>query len=277
LKDGNELKMWRVPTDRHVCNANGFARINASLEIPELLSGNRSSNCPGIMNDIKTTACLAPACRRAVTILAVIVSAFSASAQNARLEKMPTDLETDFALSSLPPHLRDAATVYLLDPDTGYYVSRKGSNGFICLVIRTEWDRGEFRDDLFSPISFDAAGAKAIFPSYDDIEKMRSSGKYTALQIKEIFADRFNKGIYKAPARPGVSYMLAPLMRTYDASGLKVITFAMPHYMFYAPHLTDADVGGNPQSNGLFILGDGKNPHGYMILPAGAAEKVNIL
>src|SRR3954470_22899468 len=87
-----------------------------------------------------------------------------------KLEKMPTDLETDFALSSLPPHLRDAATVYLLDPDTGYYVSRKGSNGFICLVIRTEWDRGEFRDDLFSPISFDAAGAKAIFPSYDDIE-----------------------------------------------------------------------------------------------------------
>jgi hypothetical protein len=47
---------------------------------------------------------------------------------------MPAALETDFALSALPTQLRDGATVYLLDPAKGYYMARKGSNGFICFV-----------------------------------------------------------------------------------------------------------------------------------------------
>ena len=33
-----------------------------------------------------------------------------------QLDKMPPDLETELALSALPPHLRAGATVYLLDP-----------------------------------------------------------------------------------------------------------------------------------------------------------------
>ena len=33
----------------------------------------------------------------------------------ARLDKMPRDLEVRYALNALPPHLRDAATTYVLD------------------------------------------------------------------------------------------------------------------------------------------------------------------
>ena len=61
-----------------------------------------------------------------------------------KLEKMPADLEMEFALSALPPHLRDAATVYLLDPEKGYYIARKGTNGFCAFVDRTDWEWGEF-------------------------------------------------------------------------------------------------------------------------------------
>src|SRR5690348_14580700 len=53
-----------------------------------------------------------------------------------KLEKMPADLETEYALSALPPHLRDSATVYLLDPTKGYYMARKGTNGFSAFVER---------------------------------------------------------------------------------------------------------------------------------------------
>jgi len=60
------------------------------------------------------------------------------------LERMPKDLEVRFALSALPPHLRDAATVYVLDPKTGYVLDRKGINGFSCIVERTEWARESF-------------------------------------------------------------------------------------------------------------------------------------
>src|SRR5690242_9034127 len=85
------------------------------------------------------------------------------------LEKMPADLETDFALSSLPPHLRDNATVYLLDPAKGYYVAKKGTNGFSVMVLRTEWEWEEFTDDCFTAISFDAEGSKTIVPLYLDV------------------------------------------------------------------------------------------------------------
>ena len=40
----------------------------------------------------------------------------TASSLSAGLERMPESLEARFALSAAPPHLRDAATVYLLDP-----------------------------------------------------------------------------------------------------------------------------------------------------------------
>src|SRR6476659_1595875 len=94
-----------------------------------------------------------------------------------KLEKMPADLETDFALSALPPQLRDATTVYLLDPDKGYYISRQGTNGFVCFIARTEWEWAEFRQDLATPISYDAEGGKTIMPVYLDVAAMHASGK----------------------------------------------------------------------------------------------------
>jgi hypothetical protein len=55
------------------------------------------------------------------------------------------------------------------------------------------------------------------------------------------------------------------------------MTMSIPHYMFYAPYITEADIGGNSKSNGAFVLGDGKSPHGYIIVPAGEMEKAQIV
>ena len=60
------------------------------------------------------------------------------------LPPMPHDLEMDYALSALPPHLREGATVYVLDPVKGYVGARKGTNGFHCFVARTEYSRDDF-------------------------------------------------------------------------------------------------------------------------------------
>jgi hypothetical protein len=75
-------------------------------------------------------------------------------------------------LGALPPHLRNDATVYLLDPQKGYYVGRQGSNGYICLIARTEWEWNEFRNDLCTAISYDAEDARSIFPVYMDVAAM---------------------------------------------------------------------------------------------------------
>src|SRR5438093_12579409 len=57
------------------------------------------------------------------------------------VEPLPRDLEIQLALSALPPHLRDNATVYVLNPAKGFEVARKGPNGFHALVARTGDDR----------------------------------------------------------------------------------------------------------------------------------------
>ena len=75
-----------------------------------------------------------------VVVLALFVS-LTAGAQSAektrKLEPLPRDLEIQLALSALPPHLRDNATVYVLNPDKGFEIARKGTNGFDAFVART--------------------------------------------------------------------------------------------------------------------------------------------
>ena len=209
---------------------------------------------------------------------------FAQKPASRNLDKMPVKLETDFALSALPPHLRKEATVYLLNPDSGYYTVQQGHNGFICFIARTEWEWGYFSSDLATAMSYDAEGARTIFPVYRDVAAMRATGQYTALQVKDSVISRINRGLYKAPARPGISYMLAPLMRNYsdDPGNNHMMTMSAPHYMFYAPYLTDEDIGGmvpgpfigNP---GDAVLGKRKGPHGYIIVTASKAAAAKII
>jgi len=56
------------------------------------------------------------------------------------------------------------AAVYLLDPNKGYYVARKGSNGSYASLGRTEWEWGEFRK-ISQRDSYDVEGAPRHFPS----------------------------------------------------------------------------------------------------------------
>src|ERR1700737_4958467 len=105
--------------------------------------------------------------------VAGLLLSLTASAGNAqspkvtnRIEPLPRDLEIQLALSALPPHLRDHAAVYVLNPAKGFEVARKGTNGFHALVARTgddtfrgTWPLTEYRDNILYPISFDEAGA----------------------------------------------------------------------------------------------------------------------
>jgi hypothetical protein len=226
----------------------------------------------------------------ALWILFIVGTAMQALGQtrdNWKLEKMPVDLETDFALSALPPQLRAAATVYLLDPEKGLYIGRQGSNGFVCFIARTEWEWAEFRQDLATPISYDAEGARTIMPVYIDVSAMRASGKCQPAQIKDTIIARIKRGYYKAPARPGISYMEAPMMRVYTGNpdNNHVASMSMPHYMYYAPYLTHADLGLDSNSSqapflvnpDATVLGSGlKGPYEYLISPLNEAETAKI-
>jgi len=192
------------------------------------------------------------------------------------LETLPRGLEVELALSALPPHLRADATIFILDPKVGYVTERSGKNGFTCFVERTDYVRAEYRDDLLEPICFDPEGTRTIEPVSFDVARMRAEGKLSAVELKEEIIRRFKDGIYHPPARPGISYMIAPIMRLYTGPGSKdIATMNMPHYMFYAPNLLSADFGGG-KTFGPYPYLANPGPHAYMILHVGAAEKAEI-
>jgi hypothetical protein len=193
-----------------------------------------------------------------------------------KLERMPESLEVRFALSAAPPHLRDGATTYVLDPAKGYVVSHKGTNGVTCIVVRSDWQFDEpFRDDIFWPVCFDAEGAKTLLKDYFFAAEMRARGM-DAKRVHQDITRKFKTHDFPNPSRTGVAYMIAPVMRGYVNVG--VATMNMPHYMFYAPNVKDADIGGHGFSKEHpFVLSMSKGRDDYIILLAGEAEKTKIL
>jgi hypothetical protein len=104
---------------------------------------------------------------------------------------------------------------------------------------------------------------------------MRARGESPRAVYDEVMR-RFADGRYHAPARAGVTYMLSPIMRTYmDSSSREPTTMMGPHFMFYAPNVTDADIGGRQQTQGPFMLS--KGPHALIFVGAGAARSKEIL
>jgi hypothetical protein len=182
-----------------------------------------------------------------LTSLLTIAICFGA---NVKLERMPEPLESRYALSALPPHLRDGATVHLLDPAKGYAVSRKGTNGFNCIVVRSDWQfpTRPFRDDIIWPICFDAEGSKTLLQDYITAAELRARGM-DAKQVHQEITKKFGTAAYPNPARVGVAYMIAPIIRTVDDTNVpEPKTMNMPHYMFYAPNVKNSDIGGKPIS-----------------------------
>jgi hypothetical protein len=243
--------------------------------------------------------------RNTLALVLCLLSSLTAGAQNQQpatpagtIEPLPRDLEIQLALSSLPAHLRDNATVYVLNLRKGFEVARKGSNGFHALVARTgddamrgSWPLTEFPRDILYPISWDQAGAKAQLRVFLDIAEMQAKGT-PAPEVKRIVQQRFRTKEYKAPERAGVSYMLSPVLRTYtnpEENG-NVATSNIPHVMHYAPNVSSEDLGAAfptpealryygqhgrwPASPSPFVIMHG--PHGYHVQFLGVTETAAI-
>ncbi len=92
-------------------------------------------------------------------------------------------------------------------------------------------------------------------------------------QVHEAVTKRFGTAACPNPSRTGVSYMLAPIMRGYPGPR----SMNMPHYMFYAPGVKDADIGGKPYSLYPFMLSMSPGRDDTIIMLVGEREKEQIL
>ncbi len=194
------------------------------------------------------------------------VGAAEAQVRHAGLERMPASLETRFALSALPASMRQAATVYLLDVQHGYFIAQRGTSGIACLVQRTAWEQADFRDDIYVPRCYDGAGSRSYLHVLIDAAALRAAGMKPAALKTEIEA-RYKKHRYSVPDRAGLSYMEAPLMRTWGPDGITVSMVSGPHVMFYAPGVTGADIGALPNGSKSdpFIVEEGVPEQSFII------------
>jgi hypothetical protein len=215
-------------------------------------------------------------------LMAGLASASALVHAGTDLETMPADLETRFALSALPPALREGATLYLLDPASGYRLARQGNNGQECLVQRTVWEAADFRDDIYFPLCYDAAGAGTYLRVIRDAASLRAEGLGPD-ELKAKISQRWRDKTYDIPQRPGFSYMVGPIMRTVGPPDMQVHTMAMPHLMFYAPHARNEDIGAAPDLTDPatlrypFVDRQGIAEQSYFIQMMGESEKAGIL
>lgn len=203
---------------------------------------------------------------RAAVLLVLLASCATADARGgpgatpADHPLLPMSLEIEWALSAAPAHLRDGARVMTMTP-TGFQQARPGSNPFTCLVNR----RG---GDVF-PVCWDAEGTRTLMAADVEATRLRLSGASRA-EVERSIAASYASRHRTAPARPGVAYMLSPLRVQIDTHGAATRTPALPHAMFYAPDLTNADIGG---ARGSVAFMNKVGPDGMIIVPVGASER----
>ncbi len=195
--------------------------------------------------------------RLGLVIAAVAVLASPAQADRPSI--LPIDCERSLAVSAAPDYLRDEASVYVLS-ESGYVLDRSGSNHFTCIVNRDD-------PRVLKPTCFDKEGARTIVPKIAYF----GSQMLEALSVDDINQDiarKFEDGTFVSPARPGVAYMLSRYNRPVNRQTGE-LGFFPPHVMFYAPDLTNEDIGHDmskhDMSRSLPMIAYG-GPQGYMIM-----------
>jgi hypothetical protein len=195
----------------------------------------------------------------------------SARTQSRALELLPREQEIELAVSAAPEHLRKDATVYVFGKG-GYEKARPGTNGFTCLVNR---DGAQSGDYTLRPTCWDAEGSQTIVPVMLRVGELLAQGR-TAAEIKRDIEAGFGDGRFHEPHKTGIAYMLNGDVKQFDAKTGKVLARDYPpHYMIYAPGVTNADIGMtaegyklNPSLPGVYSGYSGGSHTAYLIVLA---------
>ncbi|HSA93293.1 MAG TPA: VOC family protein [Terriglobales bacterium] len=176
---------------------------------------------------------------------------------------MPREQEIALALSAGPAHFAEEAGVYVLEK-SGYLKIRESKNGFHCFVGRSVPGSQE-------PECYDAEGSETRMKVELFEGDLRMQGK-SRKEIEQAVAAGYASGRFRAPRRPGIVYMLSKENRLpIDEEGKTVLPYR-PHLMFYAPYLSNADIGAKAGPGApAFVLDEG-TPGALIIVPVPVEE-----
>jgi hypothetical protein len=161
-----------------------------------------------------------------------------AGGENPSQALLSPEKEMELALNAGPAHLRNEATVYIFGK-LGYEKFRAGTNGFNCMVNRDGTQTGDY---TLHPTCWDPEGSRTILPVMLRVGELIARNK-SAAEIKRDIDDGFDQGRFHSPGKSGIAYMLTGDVKFDPKTGDLAATVFPPHYMIYAPGVTNADIG----------------------------------
>jgi hypothetical protein len=192
----------------------------------------------------------------AVSASTVAQSTQSGGGQQPRL--IDRQKEIALALSACPPALASKAGVYVLEK-SGYVKVRDSENGFTAIV-------GHLLPNSIEPQCMSAEAARTHIPPILKVAELRAQGK-SAAEIKSFMADAFAKGVFLQVTRLAVDYMLSTENLPPSNAGTGAPEHYPPHVMFFAPGLTNAELGVDGSDDGILLVAVEGTPQATIIVP----------
>lgn len=158
--------------------------------------------------------------------------------------------EIALARSAAPASISDHAEVLVLGKQ-GYDIAVKGTNGFVCLVVRS-WDNdfeksGFWNPKMRAPFCDNAAAARSVLPRYlTRTEWILAGVSKTEIQNRE--RTELKAGKFKAPEPGSLCYMMSRQQYLNDKG-----KSWRPHVMFYLPSTQDSSWGANLQGSPVLM------------------------
>lgn len=173
--------------------------------------------------------------------------------------------EVALARSAAPPAISAQATVLVLGQH-GYLTAVKGSNGFVCLDVRS-WDndvtvssRVFWNPKFRAPYCWNAAGARSVLPRYLRRTRWVLAGASES-EIGERERSARMSGKLEDPAPGVICYMMSKDGRWIgDQAGPW-----RPHLMFYFARTEAPDWGANRPGTPIY-RGENENLAVFMVL-----------
>ncbi len=165
------------------------------------------------------------------------------------------------ALEAAPEHLRPDAGVYVLTA-MGYRRVRDSRNGFNCLLERDQ-------PGAFEPRCFDGEGSATLLPVIFYRAEQLARGA-TRSYIEREIAERYQKGEFIAPRRVGICYMLSTRNAVVDDGKVSRVG---PRLLFYAPNLSNADLGSTPDLESRMMVVDEATAAAMIVVPVTSTRR----
>jgi hypothetical protein len=171
----------------------------------------------------------------AALMLIGVLSPAAAREAPARPQVLPIEREEALALEALPEPMRAEAGVWVLTSE-GYRQVRATSNGYTCIVNRDDVE-------ALKPTCYDREGTETILPAVVWFGNQLMLGR-NVRDVRQELSAAFASGRFISPRRAGIAFMLSPNVVNVwvDADGARQYGTAPPHYMIYAPNMTNDDL-----------------------------------